>query len=457
MLPIILSALFHAAAQPPVVQVSECDFGEVYPGKAAECLVEFSNPGDNAVRLHKISGMFGNKSDVENLEIPAHGTKQVRWLLDIDTQYGTVGHYLKFYIEGDERPHYGKSHGFVANIIEQNKPLLDLGAVDIAEATRVPSQIRFSSNDVPSFRMTKVLSAPDYLDIKIGDDRRSVDVAVKDGAPWGAHDDYVKIAIDAPQQPLLSFQVKSLVQGDVVASSNPFAFGLLRTGANNEIAIRLERRSGGSLALGKMTLAGIVGKVKESSCVPTAKNCRLVKLSISDNQPRLGKLSGELRVDLPQDKRVLPIQLWGALVKKEVVIRDLDKEFAAAAEKTKDAPADERQSPAVGGQKLTDVLRRVSRNSDTPPEGKGPLIRWQVAHETGLYGYNIYRADSADGPFKRVNADVVKVMSEDGSGAAYMWRDQSAVAGNTYWYYVATVAHSGEKKKLSDAAKVVAK
>ncbi len=104
-------------------------------------------------------------------------------------------------------------------------------------------------------------------------------------------------------------------------------------------------------------------------------------------------------------------------------------------------------------------MERSNRDAVAPsaPAGRGPLLKWSVAHEGAVYGYAIYRADAESGPFVRVSKETLRTSDDDDQGSDYRWRDTSAEPGKTYWYYVAALQNDGHKRKLSDPQKVVAK
>ena len=106
---------------------------------------------------------------------------------------------------------------------------------------------------------------------------------------------------------------------------------------------------------------------------------------------------------------------------------------------------------------LRDAASQASaRSALKPPPGNGPLLKWQVANEQQVYGYLVNRAGRESGPFVRVNPDVIKAASS-GSGWTYQWRDETALAGRTYWYYISIINKAGKIEQLSSPQKIVAK
>ena len=92
------------------------------------------------------------------------------------------------------------------------------------------------------------------------------------------------------------------------------------------------------------------------------------------------------------------------------------------------------------------------------PGGNGPLLKWQVASEEQLHGYLVYRATSEKGNYAIVSKEAIPVVRENlPSSNVYSWRDTSAQAGETYWYYVADILLDGRLQQLTGPQKVVAK
>jgi hypothetical protein len=91
------------------------------------------------------------------------------------------------------------------------------------------------------------------------------------------------------------------------------------------------------------------------------------------------------------------------------------------------------------------------------PPGEGPLLKWTIANQKSVHGYQVFRGDSASGPFALMKPELIEILDNGDGPVAYRWRDASAVKGNTYWYYIAVVYKSGDRRALSGPQKTVAK
>ncbi|MGB0134178.1 hypothetical protein [Dokdonella sp.] len=109
---------------------------------------------------------------------------------------------------------------------------------------------------------------------------------------------------------------------------------------------------------------------------------------------------------------------------------------------------------------LTMALCTATSYSPVAAEGtSGPVLKWTSKNEKGLYGYVVYRSDSASGPFLRINSRIVaKKLEPEGNDKSsplmsYEYVDESAERGKTYYYYIDAVADSGRKQKLTDVVR----
>jgi hypothetical protein len=70
--------------------------------------------------------------------------------------------------------------------------------------------------------------------------------------------------------------------------------------------------------------------------------------------------------------------------------------------------------------------------------GWGVNLEWAIGVADGLKGYYIYRSQSEEGPYQRLNTALIPV--EEGTS----WRDENVRPGRTYWYRLGVVDRDGE-------------
>jgi hypothetical protein len=91
------------------------------------------------------------------------------------------------------------------------------------------------------------------------------------------------------------------------------------------------------------------------------------------------------------------------------------------------------------------------------PPGEGPLLKWTIANQSSVHGYEVFRGESVSGPFTLMDPNLIAPLDNGKGPVAYRWRDTSAIKGQTYWYYIAVVYKNGDRRALSGPQKAVAK
>jgi hypothetical protein len=80
-------------------------------------------------------------------------------------------------------------------------------------------------------------------------------------------------------------------------------------------------------------------------------------------------------------------------------------------------------------------------NFSASPDGAAIRLDWETATEVDTLGFNLYRAESLDGPRTQLNTDLIPSLVLPGSpvGAVYTWLDETATPGMTYYYWLEDV------------------
>lgn len=79
-------------------------------------------------------------------------------------------------------------------------------------------------------------------------------------------------------------------------------------------------------------------------------------------------------------------------------------------------------------------------------------LSWKVAEEAKVYGYIVYRSDHRDGPFQRLNRQIVRVKDaerDDAGQSRYRYVDAQVESGKTYYYFIDAISVQGRKQRLS--------
>lgn len=427
-----------------------CDFGEAYSFNRVECQIDVGNESGKAIRIFDIVPTSpGDAAGVHELSVPAKSHAYLPVQIQLDNDVGFIRRRFRFHTDrADQQDGILIASGFVLSALDQASPEIDFDVVDLDKSLPEKS-IELGSHDAPDFHVLKIIGKPNWTDVEVLPDQRTVRVHIRPDAAWGLHSELVKLAIDSPQQKQAWILVTADIHGDIVPATNPYDLGLVRSGSNNEFRIPLASRSGKSLKIGKVVLDKIVGRAAVTGCQPESAACRLIVVTLDKGQP-LGSIKGNVWVELPEHKQNLQIALRALLVNADLKVKTLDPEQLNAQASQTISYTTEMDLKAT----LTNAVRETS---DTPPAGTGPLLKWAIANGRTIYGFQIFRADKEQGPFVLANASAIRSKAETEDTESYQYRDNTAESGKTYWYYIGIVYNDGHKQKLTDPQKVVAK
>ncbi|MEW5985952.1 MAG: hypothetical protein AB1791_04905 [Chloroflexota bacterium] len=80
------------------------------------------------------------------------------------------------------------------------------------------------------------------------------------------------------------------------------------------------------------------------------------------------------------------------------------------------------------------------------------VIRWTTESELDIIGFNLYRADSPDGLFVKVNTDLIPPSADPFIGGEYEFVDQGVERGVTYYYQLETIDRNGNSTRSAAQA-----
>jgi hypothetical protein len=74
-----------------------------------------------------------------------------------------------------------------------------------------------------------------------------------------------------------------------------------------------------------------------------------------------------------------------------------------------------------------------------------PLItvEWSTASELNTAGFNVLRSDNPNGPFIRLNAEIIPSSPDPLVGGSYVYTDTNVTPGQTYYYQLEEVEFGG--------------
>jgi hypothetical protein len=429
------------------------DVGEIFQTNTGRSTVMFTNTGAKPVKILSVTPV-SDTDRVGNFKFPV--TIAPRTSVNIPVTVfsgmdaGDRNHLFKIEFDDGKRATAGaKVHLFGLSVLDAPQPKVDLGTVNTNAVPPVKA-VALSSREVADFRITRIVETPDFVTARIEPDGRTVSIGGKSGASWGLHDGYVKVALNSSVQPQAWIEVKADVHGDVIPSSNPVEMGVFHN-TQLPFVVQLKSRDGKPVTLGKVELNGFHGQVTKEPCVGAAKGCAQISTKVANDQ-KGGVLRGKLLVELPELHHQLTVNIGGLYMPDSVKVHSLEEAMQKNAKASAEPPPLD----------LKSALRKSTEVAPPPavdPPGHGPLLKWQVSNENNIYGYLVYRGDGENGPFLRVNKEIVHVEGSKGDGvtSTYAWRDDSAVSGKTYWYYIGLLNRDGTKQQLSGPQAVKAK
>jgi len=87
----------------------------------------------------------------------------------------------------------------------------------------------------------------------------------------------------------------------------------------------------------------------------------------------------------------------------------------------------------------------LSSFTATPKAGK-VILQWNTESEIDNAGFNLYRSESADGDYAKINDALISAEGFSTQGASYEFIDKNVKNRKTYWYKLEDINLSGVSK-----------
>lgn len=84
-------------------------------------------------------------------------------------------------------------------------------------------------------------------------------------------------------------------------------------------------------------------------------------------------------------------------------------------------------------------------------------IRWSTASEIDNFGYDVWRSESADGPFERLNPEIIEGAGTSDEPTHYSYIDATIDPYTTYFYYVEAVSMAGVRERFTPIGRAAPK
>lgn len=431
-----------SATLPSLLEIAEpsAAFGEAYEGALLTHRFALENRGSRPVRIAEVRPVSPRARATAHPEVlPAGGQGYVEVQQPTEGRLGLAS--FRFVLRADDgRERKLALTGFIQSAYEPEQPALDLGSA----APGASGGLELFSREVDRLEVGGVEGAPPFLSVdtqgRAGPAGEGVVVrlAVARDAPLGFHAGTLRLRTNVLVQPDVPLVWRANVYEDVVPSESPLDLGVVREGQRFAKLVRLERRSGSPLEVERVEAAGTAVKVEVEPCPEPRASCRALRLTGVGPAAGVG-LGGTLTVAV-KDARPLTLPFSGIRVGPYTTVKDLG-ELAASTQKP----------PAPGAE-------ATPPSAPSPPPAAAPVvgrpgerwarITWEVRQEQETYGYLVYRADRREGPFRRINRDILRVSSGP-EPHVYSYTDDQVAPGHTYYYYLESIGRGGTKSRLS--------
>ncbi|MBI5651852.1 MAG: hypothetical protein HZC40_15660 [Chloroflexi bacterium] len=80
------------------------------------------------------------------------------------------------------------------------------------------------------------------------------------------------------------------------------------------------------------------------------------------------------------------------------------------------------------------------------------VMSWTTASEINTAGFNIYRSERADGPYTRINPQLIPAKNDLIAGGTYTYTDDKTQATQTYYYQLEDVELNGTSARHTPIA-----
>jgi hypothetical protein len=438
----IISLASHAAGAGEIpasaLIIHDCSYGEVYQFAPASCRAMLENNGAKPLSLTIVPVQPGTTAEPATLTLQPHASAEIDLRVLTENIAGTIT--WTYRIEGaGKEPLFAHAAGFITSVLDNPRPEIAFDSIDLSKPP-ITKPVTFASSLYSDLRIKKIISAADFLHAHIANEGKDLVATLGPDAPWGTIDELVKVAVETPVQKEVWVRVTGEVQGEIGPRKNPFWLGGIPWGQRGDQMVQLTDQNGRDFKIESVTSTDLAATYDNAPCEPAQAGCRDLLIRIADSQPP-GLFKVQLDVAFADRKNHLHLGLWGILG---------DRPQPGHESEAPSSPKPLPVSPAS-----TEPPPPLKVQADPP--GEGPLLKWTIANQSSVHGYQVFRGESASGPFKLMGPGSIEPLDNGTGPVAYRWRDTTAVKGQTYWYYIAVVYKSGDRRALSGPQKTVAK
>lgn len=108
--------------------------------------------------------------------------------------------------------------------------------------------------------------------------------------------------------------------------------------------------------------------------------------------------------------------------------------------------------PADAVERTPDAV--ASEDPAAPAEPYKNTVRWSTASEVDNFGFDVFRGESSEGPFARLNEKIIEGAGTTDEVRRYEFVDDTIDPYKVYYYYVESISMSGEREHFTPVVKV---
>lgn len=101
------------------------------------------------------------------------------------------------------------------------------------------------------------------------------------------------------------------------------------------------------------------------------------------------------------------------------------------------------------GDAVQDAVVAAADDGGDTGEAPSNTLRWTTASEVDNFGFDVYRADSEDGPYEKLTDRPIAGAGTADVPTRYEYVDATIERGREYFYYVESISMGGERKRFT--------
>jgi hypothetical protein len=192
-------------------------------------------------------------------------------------------------------------------------------------------------------------------------------------------------------------------------------------------------------------------EVEASDCADGSVGCRA--LALSWRPSGAGEQRFTIAAYTSAEPEPLPLLCSALVIGADTEVRDLGEVSSGDTARVSSAGDSYKVSRQEGARAAATASEDGETVAEPPPtDPRKARVKWTVVDEEGIYGYIVYRSERREGPFVRVNRDLIRSAGAGAGRHDYHFDDAEVLPGTTYYYFVDLVGTNGHRRRLTGVA-----